>query len=72
MAYQTLPHKATLSPTKFTAHATDDAIKQLRQLVELSPLGPRTYENTTTDQYLGIKYEWMAQAKERWAGGYDW
>lgn len=72
MAYDTIPSNATLKPEKFTAHVSDQEIDEFKQLLKLSRIGPKTYENQKPDDYLGISREWLVGAKDHWLNKYDW
>lgn len=72
MAYDTIPSNASLKPEKFTAHVSDQDLDDFKQLLKLSKLGPKTYENQKPDNYLGISREWLAEAKSHWESQYDW
>lgn len=47
MSYDQIPSNATLKLSKFAAHAPDKQLSDFKTLLELSPIGPETYENTT-------------------------
>ncbi|KAJ0282582.1 hypothetical protein COL940_005135 [Colletotrichum noveboracense] len=70
--YAQLPHTPTLETSPFRLSAPPQELQELRDLVRLSKLGPRTYENSSAGGKYGVEYEWMAEAKERWAEGFDW
>lgn len=74
MPYDSIPFKATLRPEKFTAHVSDQELEDFKQLLKLSKLGPKTYENQNNndERYLGIKREWLADAKSHWGTNYEW
>lgn len=76
MPFDTLPSKASLKPKPFTAHVSDEALNDFKQLVKLSKIGPKTFENQVTDvkdyNNWGISRQWLADAKQRWENGYDW
>lgn len=72
MPYDTIPSNASLKPQSFTAHVSDQEIDDFKQLLKLSKIGPKTYENQKPDHYLGISREWLADAKKHWETQYDW
>lgn len=74
MPYEIVPSKASLKPEKFTAHVSDEELNDFKQLLKLSKIGPKTYENQDNDfnRYLGIKREWLSDAKKHWETSYDW
>lgn len=47
-------------------------LEDLKQLLKLSKIGPRTYENLKDDGYFGISRDWLITAKQHWSQGYDW
>lgn len=71
-----LPQAATLKPKPFTAHVSDAGLKDFHQLLKLSRLGPKTFENLTADvkdyRHFGLSRQWLADAKEHWETKYDW
>ncbi len=76
MPFDTMPSKASLRPSKFTAQVPDSRLQTLKRLIEYSPIGPVTYENQVSDvkdfTSFGIKRNWLADANARWASSYDW
>lgn len=72
MAYTNVPHNATLKLEPFKARISDEKLSHMKQLVELAPLGPGTYENGQDDRSYGIPRTWLAEAQKRWTHGYDW
>jgi len=72
--YSKTPSNATLKPEPFKVHFDDQQLQDMKQLVKLSPLGPRTYENqqNTPDRRFGVNIDWMQKAKEYWQNGFDW
>lgn len=73
MTFDRIPNKATLKPTKFVSHVTDQQLLDFKTLLHLSPIGPETYENTTrTDGQYGIGRKWLVDMKDYWLNEYDW
>lgn len=72
--YSKIPTNATLKPEPFKAHFNDQQLQDMKQLIKLSPLGPKTYENQqdTPDRRFGVNYGWMEKAKEYWQNGFEW
>ncbi|PVH74729.1 alpha/beta-hydrolase [Cadophora sp. DSE1049] len=67
------PPGATLKPTQFVAHIDDKKLSDFRTLLELSPIGPPTYENSTRlDGQYGIGRQWLMDMKDTWLNRYDW
>jgi microsomal epoxide hydrolase len=72
MSWDKLPAKASLKPKPFEAHVSDEELNDFKQLLKLSKIGPKTYENQRTDRYFGISREWLEKAKAHWETKYDW
>lgn len=72
--YSKLPSNAAIQPEPFKVQFGDQQLYDMKQLIKLSPLGPRTYENqqTTPDRRFGVNIDWMEKAKEYWQNGFDW
>ncbi|KAJ3957909.1 hypothetical protein N0V92_005496 [Colletotrichum tropicale] len=70
--YAQPPHTPTLETSPFRLSTPPEELQELRDLVRLSKLGPRTYENSSAGGKYGVEYAWMAEAKDRWAEGFDW
>ena len=73
MSYDKLPSNATLKPTKFVAQATDKQLSDFKTLLEFSPIGPETYENSTraAGRY-GISRDWLIEMKTHWLTTHSW
>lgn len=72
MSYSQIPSGASLKPEKFTAHVSDDELNDFKQLLKLSKIGPKTYENLQDNRYWGINRQWLADTKAYWENQYDW
>jgi len=72
--YSTIPSSATLKPRPYHVHIDQQKLEDMNQLIKLSPLGPKTYENQqdSPDRRFGVSLKWMHQAKEEWTGTFDW
>jgi len=72
--FSTLPSGATLKVTPYNVYADQQKLKDMEQLIKLSPLGPKTYENQqeSADRRFGVSMKWMQQAKEEWTSSFDW
>lgn len=75
-SFADLPSNATLNPQPFRAHASDESLKDFTQLLKLSKIGPKTYENSIADvkdfTSFGISRDWLAETKAYWETKYDW
>ena len=74
MGWDTIPPEATLKVTPFDAHASDQELADFHQLLRLSKIAPKTFENIQggTYYYQGVSRQWMVSAKQRWETDYDW
>ncbi|KAH0832487.1 hypothetical protein AYO21_05169 [Fonsecaea monophora] len=71
--YDTIPQNAELKVDKFTLSIPDQQLSEFKDLLRLSKLAPRTYENLHTDDgEFGVSYYWMKKAKDYWLNQYDW
>jgi pimeloyl-ACP methyl ester carboxylesterase len=60
------------SAKPFTLNVPEQDLSEWRQLLQLSKLGPITYENQQTEQNFGVTQKWLAGAKDYWLNTYDW
>lgn len=76
MLFADLPAAATLKPKPFQAHVSDTELGDFKQLLQLSKIGPKTYENQIADvkdyTHYGISRQWLGDAKQHWETSYDW
>ena len=70
--YDRLPQGASLDVTRFTLAIPDTQLADFNQLLRLSKLGPKTYENLQKDGRFGLTYDWMSTAKSHWETKFDW
>jgi microsomal epoxide hydrolase len=56
----------------FTLSIPDSTISEWRQLLQLSKLGPKTFENQQTKENYGVTYKWLSETKDYWLNKYDW
>jgi microsomal epoxide hydrolase len=70
--YDTFPEAARLRPEPFQLKISDEQLTRFKNLLHLSPLAPRTYENLQEDGRFGVTYEWISKAKDHWENKYDW
>lgn len=71
-SYGTIPQGAQLQAQKYHLEIPDQDISDLKELIRLSKLAPKTYENLQTDGRFGVSHEWMSKVKKYWLNGYDW
>ena len=73
MPYHTIPKGATLKPKKYHLEIPQQDVDHFYQLLKLSTLAPKTYENTRSDPNLfGVSHDMMSKAKQEWETKYDW
>jgi hypothetical protein len=76
MSFNTLPSNASLKPQPFKAQVSDQDLSDFKQLLKLSKIGPKTYENQTADvkdfTHFGISRDWLSTTKQEWESSYDW
>ena len=70
--YDNIPRNATLTPSRFRVKIPEQQLKDFKKLLELSKLGPKTYENLQEDRKFGVTHTWLSEAKEYWEKKYDW
>lgn len=72
MPFDSVPSNASFNPQNFAAHVPDEQLKDFQQLLKLSKIGPKTYENLKEDRSFGITREWLENTKKHWETAYDW
>ncbi|WPH00867.1 Hypothetical protein R9X50_00369800 [Acrodontium crateriforme] len=76
MSFADVPSRATLKPKPFKAHVSDEELNDFKQLLKLSKIGPKTYENQVADvkdyRGFGLTRDWLVKAKQEWETSYDW
>jgi microsomal epoxide hydrolase len=60
------------SARPFTLHIPDQDLSDWRQLLTLSKLGPKTFENQQSKEDYGVTYDWLSAAKTHWLDTYSW
>ncbi|KAF9872909.1 epoxide hydrolase [Colletotrichum karsti] len=70
--YAQLPHEASVKVSPFHVAVSRDELQDFHDLIRLSKLGPRTYENSSANGRYGVTYEWMSEAKAYWESRFDW
>ncbi|KAH8695276.1 Alpha/Beta hydrolase protein [Talaromyces proteolyticus] len=71
-SYDQLPHGSSLDISRFSVKVPEIDLNDLRTLLRLSKLGPKTYENMRSDGKYGVSYEWMSNAKAYWQNSFNW
>ena len=70
--YGIIPHNASLRINKFQASVPDSDLKDFKDLLRLSKVGPKTFENQQKDRRFGVTHQWLSEAKQHWEYVYDW
>tara|TARA_R110002060_G_scaffold40086_1_gene51373 strand:- start:251 stop:478 length:228 start_codon:yes stop_codon:yes gene_type:complete len=70
--YSTLPASVQKKPTPFEVSVPDDDIAELKQLLKLSRLPKKTYENQQEDRRYGVNLSWLTEVKRAWLEEFDW
>ncbi|KEF57781.1 uncharacterized protein A1O9_05701 [Exophiala aquamarina CBS 119918] len=70
--YANLPAQATLDIKQFKAHVDDEKLQHFKKLLELSPIAPAVFENTSAGRRYGMKRDWVENAKKVWLNNFDW
>ena len=73
-AFGALPDKASSSIKPFTINFPDSDIKNMIDLLKLTPVASESYENVLPngDRHLGVRREWLTEAKNYWETKFDW
>jgi microsomal epoxide hydrolase len=72
--FDTIPKAAKSRPATYRVLVAEDKVAEMKQLVELSKIGPPTYENLyaeTREGKFGLTREWLMGAKKEWEL-FDW
>ncbi len=71
--YGILPKSATLQPSKFNISIPENDLADFKQLLKLSKIGPKTFENIQEDpNQFGVSHKWMSETKQYWESKFDW
>ncbi|KAH8885315.1 epoxide hydrolase 1 [Thozetella sp. PMI_491] len=64
--------KAAVQP--FQVHVPEEELEHMKALLKLSRVASPSYENSLPDgsRNLGLRREWILQAKETWENNFDW
>ena len=68
--FNTIPIDALVQPRPFALHVPDKDIADFKALLELSKIGPETWENSS--RKFGITRDWLAKAKDAWLNDFSW
>ncbi|KAF7122388.1 hypothetical protein CNMCM5793_000413 [Aspergillus hiratsukae] len=68
--FSKLPSAANIFPTRYAVG--DEQITELKTLVKLAKIAPRTFENQQQDRRYGVTSDWLTKMREKWLNDYDW
>ena len=68
------PDSASSSITPFNISFPDSDLKNLQDLLRLTPVVSASYENSLpgSDRHLGLRRDWLVEAKKYWESEFDW
>lgn len=72
--FDKVPDAAEVQPSPFNIFVPEERVSELRQLLELSRIGPLTYENIHAEPSkgrFGLTRDWLIDAKREWQS-FDW
>lgn len=72
MSFSKPPHSPTIPIKPHTFSVPSEDIAELRTLLKSARLTKRSYENSTEEVYLGVKRDWVEEARRYWLEEYDW
>ncbi|KAF5628519.1 epoxide hydrolase [Fusarium sp. NRRL 25303] len=67
-----MPFKLPDTAKPFTLCVSEEEYSQLRELLRLSRIGPKTWENQHQDGRYGIPHQWLTSTKNYWLNKFDW
>lgn len=71
--YSELPPGADFNNIKpFEAHVSEEKLQHFLRLLELSPIAPVAFENTSAGRRYGMNRDWLEKAKDVWLNDFDW
>ncbi|KAF2470951.1 epoxide hydrolase-like protein [Lindgomyces ingoldianus] len=60
------------SAKPFTLAISDKDYSEFKQLLQLSKIGPVTWESQQEDRRYGVTHKWVTETKNYWLNQYDW
>ncbi|KAK5172060.1 uncharacterized protein LTR77_003697 [Saxophila tyrrhenica] len=69
--YSTLPAGVKAASEVFNVSIPEEKVTEMKQLVRLSKLPPRTYESVQSDRRYGVTSDWLQEARDAWLE-FDW
>ncbi|KAK5094106.1 hypothetical protein LTS08_008735 [Lithohypha guttulata] len=73
-SFSKLPPTTSSSIKPFTITFPESDLQQLQDFLKLTPLPSQSYENSLPngDRHLGLRLDWLSQAKKKWETDFDW
>lgn len=62
-SFAVVPPKATLELRPFTVHVPEKDVESFKTLLDVSKVGPKTFENTENSGKFGTQRKWLQHAK---------
>ncbi len=69
--FHTLPHTPSIPVTPYKVNISQEKIDDLKRRINDAPTPRRTFENSHTDEPLGLIRDWLLRAIEEWKS-FDW
>jgi hypothetical protein len=70
--YSKFPKKPKREISPFKCEIPDEQLQKMKQLIELTPIAPKTFENLREDGQYGVTRDWLIKAKKFWTTDYNW
>ena len=72
--FDRLPPKASSKIEPYNLHIAAPDLKQMLDLLNLSPIADPLYENSLPDgdRQFGVRRDWLVEAKRVWKAEFDW
>lgn len=68
--FSKVPPQALKQPEPFSLHVSDEDVEEFKSLLNLSKIGPVTWENSR--EGFGVTREWLSDTKDFWLQQFDW
>ena len=69
--FHSFPSTPSIVVKPFRVDIAQDKLDDLRRRIDDAPAPRKTFENTTSDEELGIKRDWLETAVAQWKT-FDW
>ncbi|KAF5003874.1 hypothetical protein FDECE_9604 [Fusarium decemcellulare] len=68
--FNTIPPQTLKQVASFSLHVSDEDVEEFKALLNLSKIGPPTWENNS--QGFGVRRKWLSDAKSFWLQHFEW